>query len=136
MTFFFVLKRFLGGFQSRTCVTLRVLLVKHSLSQVHYLCGLFAVLFGLFYQLVSSFNVVIFRKNDDTKRVFHVSEDDVLRLARRVLPSTNFLISKTSELFSGEPSMTLKVKNLTVMSIKSVLVVYLPFRLMFLFCNR
>ncbi|CAN8257519.1 unnamed protein product [Cochlearia groenlandica] len=43
------------------------------------------------------------------KKVSHVSEDDVLRLARRFLPATNFVISKTSELFSGEPSMTLKV---------------------------
>ncbi|CAD5319030.1 unnamed protein product [Arabidopsis thaliana] len=54
-------------------------------------------------------NTLCQRKNEDTKRVFHVSEDDVLRLARRVLPATNFLISMTSELFSGEPSMTLKV---------------------------
>ncbi|KAL1219371.1 Reticulon-like protein B17 [Cardamine amara subsp. amara] len=49
------------------------------------------------------------RKSEETKRVFHLSEDDILRLARRVLPATNFAISKTSELFSGEPSMTLKV---------------------------
>ncbi|CAH8262882.1 unnamed protein product [Arabidopsis lyrata] len=54
-------------------------------------------------------NALCQRKNEDAKRAFHVSEDDVLRLARRVLPATNFLISKTSELFSGEPSMTLKV---------------------------
>ncbi|VYS52961.1 unnamed protein product [Arabidopsis thaliana] len=54
-------------------------------------------------------NTLCQRKNEDTKRAFHVSEDDVLRLARRVLPATNFLISKTSEIFSGEPSMTLKV---------------------------
>ncbi|ESQ50443.1 hypothetical protein EUTSA_v10001984mg [Eutrema salsugineum] len=54
-------------------------------------------------------NTLCQRKNDDTRRDFHVSEDDVLRLARRFLPATNFAISKTSELFSGEPSMTLKV---------------------------
>ncbi|KAL0733456.1 hypothetical protein Bca4012_009666 [Brassica carinata] len=48
-------------------------------------------------------------KNQDAKREFHVTEDDVLRLSRRLLPAANFLISKTSELFSGEPSMTLKV---------------------------
>lgn len=42
------LKPFLGGFQSRTCVTLRLLLVKHSFSKVHLHCFLFplsAVLF-------------------------------------------------------------------------------------------
>ncbi|CAA7013997.1 unnamed protein product [Microthlaspi erraticum] len=54
-------------------------------------------------------NTLSQRKNQDTKREFHVSEDDVLRLATRFLPATNFAISKTSELFSGEPSMTLKV---------------------------
>ncbi|CAH8355160.1 unnamed protein product [Eruca vesicaria subsp. sativa] len=54
-------------------------------------------------------NTLSQRKNEGTKREFHVSEDDVLRLTRRFLPATNFLISKTTELFSGEPSMTLKV---------------------------
>ncbi|XP_019096501.1 PREDICTED: reticulon-like protein B17 [Camelina sativa] len=54
-------------------------------------------------------NTLCQRKNDDTKRAFHVSEDDVLRLSRRVLPAANFFISKASEVFSGEPSMTLKV---------------------------
>uniref|UniRef100_A0A1J3HL45 Reticulon-like protein n=1 Tax=Noccaea caerulescens TaxID=107243 RepID=A0A1J3HL45_NOCCA len=54
-------------------------------------------------------NTLCQRKNQDTNREFHVSEDDVLRLATRFLPATNFAISKTSELFSGEPSMTLKV---------------------------
>nr|AAD21707.1 hypothetical protein [Arabidopsis thaliana] len=59
MTFFFVLKRFLGGFQSRTCVTLRVLLVKHSLSKL---------IVSVILQCV-----VTFRKNEDTKRAFHVT---------------------------------------------------------------
>ncbi|XP_045805151.1 reticulon-like protein B17 [Trifolium pratense] len=38
-----------------------------------------------------------------------LKEDDVLRLARLILPALNFAISKTRVLFSGEPSMTLKV---------------------------
>ncbi|KAF8118321.1 hypothetical protein N665_0005s0088 [Sinapis alba] len=54
-------------------------------------------------------NTLSQRNKEDNKREFHVTEDDVLRLARRFLPAANFLISKTSELFSGEPSMTLKV---------------------------
>ncbi|GAU27126.1 hypothetical protein TSUD_104350 [Trifolium subterraneum] len=38
-----------------------------------------------------------------------LKEDDVLRLAKLILPALNFAISKTRVLFSGEPSMTLKV---------------------------
>ncbi|CAN6901057.1 hypothetical protein Bca4012_096373 [Brassica carinata] len=54
-------------------------------------------------------NTLSQRNKEYAKREFHVSEDDVLRLARRFLPAANLIISKTSELFSGEPSMTLKV---------------------------
>ncbi|KAJ4913455.1 Reticulon-like protein B18 [Raphanus sativus] len=43
------------------------------------------------------------------RREVKVSEEDVLRVARRMLPLTNLAISKTSQLFSGEPAMTLKV---------------------------
>ncbi|XP_058730408.1 reticulon-like protein B17 isoform X1 [Vicia villosa] len=38
-----------------------------------------------------------------------LKEDDILRLAKLILPALNFAISKTKGLFSGEPSMTLKV---------------------------
>lgn len=38
-----------------------------------------------------------------------LKENDILRFAKTILPATNFVISKTRELFSGEPSMTLKV---------------------------
>ncbi|XP_015953706.1 reticulon-like protein B17 [Arachis duranensis] len=38
-----------------------------------------------------------------------LKEDDILHLAKLILPALNFAISKTRELFSGEPSMTLKV---------------------------
>ncbi|MED6111792.1 hypothetical protein PIB30_055622 [Stylosanthes scabra] len=38
-----------------------------------------------------------------------LKEDDILRLAKLILPALNFANSKTRELFSGEPSMTLKV---------------------------
>ncbi|CAH8318180.1 unnamed protein product [Eruca vesicaria subsp. sativa] len=43
------------------------------------------------------------------KREVKVSEEDVLRVAKRMLPITNLAISKTRELFSGEPAMTLRV---------------------------
>ncbi|XP_013599100.1 PREDICTED: reticulon-like protein B18 isoform X2 [Brassica oleracea var. oleracea] len=42
-------------------------------------------------------------------REVKVSEEDVLRVARRMLPITNLVISKMTQLFSGEPAMTLKV---------------------------
>lgn len=43
-------------------------------------------------------------------REVKVSEEDVLRVARRMLPITNLVISKMTQLFSGEPAMTLKVE--------------------------
>jgi len=45
----------------------------------------------------------------EEKREIELKEDDILRLARLSLPALNFAISKTRALFSGEPSMTLKV---------------------------
>ena len=53
--------------------------------------------------------------NIEKKRDFKLKEDDILRLGKLILPATNLAISKTRELFSGEPSMTLRViitKNL------------------------
>uniref|UniRef100_A0A803MVX0 Reticulon domain-containing protein n=1 Tax=Chenopodium quinoa TaxID=63459 RepID=A0A803MVX0_CHEQI len=48
---------------------------------------------------------------ESTPRNVEVSlkEDDILRAIRVLLPALNLVISKTRELFSGEPSMTLKV---------------------------
>ncbi|CAH2077686.1 unnamed protein product [Thlaspi arvense] len=43
------------------------------------------------------------------RRELKLSEEDVLGVAKRMLPITNLAISKMSELFSGEPAMTLKV---------------------------
>ncbi|GMY10172.1 reticulon-like protein b18 [Fagus crenata] len=54
-----------------------------------------------------SYNVPI--NNVTTKRDLRLKEDDILRLGKLILPATNLAISKTRELFSGEPSMTLKV---------------------------
>ncbi|XP_057540327.1 reticulon-like protein B18 isoform X1 [Amaranthus tricolor] len=41
--------------------------------------------------------------------IVSLKEDDLLRIIRLLLPALNLIISKTTELFSGEPSMTLKV---------------------------
>lgn len=42
-------------------------------------------------------------------RDLRVREEDIIRAARLMLPVVNLVISKTRELFSGEPPMTLKV---------------------------
>ncbi|GMY10197.1 reticulon-like protein B17 [Fagus crenata] len=54
-------------------------------------------------------NSISQRNNVTTKRDLRLKEDDILRLGKLILPATNLAISKTRELFSGEPSMTLKV---------------------------
>ncbi|KAI7741768.1 hypothetical protein M8C21_000612, partial [Ambrosia artemisiifolia] len=65
---------------------------------------------GLLCLGVSFFSNMIAQRNGvRTKREVKVKEEDVLRAARVVLPAVNFAISKAGELFSGEPSMTLKV---------------------------
>ncbi|XP_057792494.1 reticulon-like protein B17 isoform X2 [Salvia miltiorrhiza] len=46
---------------------------------------------------------------ETTKRDFKLKEDDILRIGRLILPAANLVISKTREIFSGEPAMTLKV---------------------------
>lgn len=51
----------------------------------------------------------VFRDQAEQRGYAKLKEDDILRLAKFILPAFNFAISKTRELFSGEPSMTLKV---------------------------
>ncbi|XP_061355577.1 reticulon-like protein B17 [Gastrolobium bilobum] len=58
----------------------------------------------------SFFSNSVCQRNQVEKRGYaKLKEDDILRLAKLILPALNFAISKTSELFSGEPSMTLKL---------------------------
>ncbi|OMO69267.1 Reticulon [Corchorus olitorius] len=47
--------------------------------------------------------------SSSSRNAFKMREEDFLRLARLILPAINFAISKMTQLFSGEPSMTLKV---------------------------
>ncbi|MED6146820.1 hypothetical protein PIB30_038221 [Stylosanthes scabra] len=54
-------------------------------------------------------NTICQRNQVEKKRDFKLKEDDILRLAKLILPTLNLTISVTRELFSGEPSMTLKV---------------------------
>ncbi|GAB4824916.1 hypothetical protein Ancab_007788 [Ancistrocladus abbreviatus] len=65
---------------------------------------------GLLVLGVSFFsNTIHQRDNAEKLRDYKLKEDDILRVARVVLPALNHGISKTREFFSGEPSMTLKV---------------------------
>ena len=50
-----------------------------------------------------------FSNGVEAKSYVKFKEDDVLRLVKLILPALNFAISRTRVLFSGEPSMTLKV---------------------------
>lgn len=59
---------------------------------------------------------VTFRENAETKTEIKLKEDDILRVGRFILPALNLAISKTRDLFSGEPAMTLKVSILMLNS--------------------
>ena len=63
----------------------------------------------------------IYRNNGEKRREFMLKDEDILRFGRVILPACNLTISKTRELFSGEPSMTLKVtiNVLSVMFLKN-----------------
>lgn len=63
---------------------------------------------GLLFLGVSFFSNSICH-NVEKRSDIKLREDDFLRLARLILPATNLAISKMRKLFSGEPSMTLKV---------------------------
>ncbi|CAJ1978898.1 unnamed protein product [Sphenostylis stenocarpa] len=59
---------------------------------------------------VSFFSNSVFQRNQVQKRSFtKLKENDILHLTKLILPALNFAISKTRELFSGEPCMTLRV---------------------------
>ncbi|XP_044959641.1 reticulon-like protein B17 isoform X2 [Hordeum vulgare subsp. vulgare] len=49
------------------------------------------------------------RQNTEQVKSFQLTEEDVLRIGRAVLPIANSLISMSRVIFSGDPSMTLKV---------------------------
>ncbi|KAF3444077.1 hypothetical protein FNV43_RR13767 [Rhamnella rubrinervis] len=80
--------------------------------------SIFSVLSQLgFLILCASFfsNSICQRNNIETKREFVLKEDDILHVAKLILPATNLAISKTRELFSGEPAMTLKVAPILIL---------------------
>ncbi|VFQ61829.1 unnamed protein product [Cuscuta campestris] len=65
---------------------------------------------GLFFLVVSFIlNTLRPRELLGAKSEMKLKEDDILRMGRFILPAVNLTISKTRDLFSGEPAMTLKV---------------------------
>ncbi|KAF5199359.1 Reticulon-like protein b17 [Thalictrum thalictroides] len=65
---------------------------------------------GLIFLAVSFFyNTFSKRNKDEPKLDIKLKEDDIVRLARIFLPATNLVITKLTEIFSGDPSTTLKL---------------------------
>ncbi|XP_057507078.1 reticulon-like protein B17 [Actinidia eriantha] len=82
---------------------------------IHFSIFSFMSQLGLLFLGLSFFsNSICQRYNLENKREFKLKEDDILRAARVILPTLNLAISKTRELFSGEPTMTLKVASILV----------------------
>ncbi|KAG0515955.1 hypothetical protein BDA96_10G321700 [Sorghum bicolor] len=74
-------------------------------SPISALCHLGVMILGLaFFK-----NSVPQRPQVENKRSFQLTEEDVLRASQAVLPIANSMISMAQVIFSGEPSMTLKV---------------------------
>ncbi|KAI4325123.1 hypothetical protein MLD38_030546 [Melastoma candidum] len=69
----------------------------------------------LFLGLAFFSNSLSQRSGGEKKRHFKLNDEDIVKIARLVLPAANLVISKMKELFSGEPSMTLKVAPFLLM---------------------
>ncbi|KAL5998868.1 hypothetical protein ACLOJK_009816 [Asimina triloba] len=68
--------------------------------------GLLFLGISFFYNLFSQ------RHEDDARQAFKLKEDDIVCAARLMLPAANAALAMTRELFSGEPSMTLKIASM------------------------
>ncbi|CAN6251343.1 unnamed protein product [Urochloa humidicola] len=75
-------------------------------SPISALCHLGVMILGLAFFKDS---VPQHRPQVERGRSFQLTEEDVLRASRAVLPIANSMISTAQVIFSGEPSMTLKV---------------------------
>ncbi|KAJ8749401.1 hypothetical protein K2173_018893 [Erythroxylum novogranatense] len=60
-------------------------------------------------------NSICQRNNVEKGREFKLKDEDILQVGRLMLPAMNLTIAKMRELFSGEPSMTLKVTPLLLL---------------------
>ncbi|KAF8656896.1 hypothetical protein HU200_060458 [Digitaria exilis] len=74
-------------------------------SPISAFCHLGVMILGLAFFKDS----VLQRPQVERGRRFQLTEEDVLRASRAVLPTANSMISTAQVIFSGEPSMTLKV---------------------------
>ncbi|XP_019432168.1 PREDICTED: reticulon-like protein B17 [Lupinus angustifolius] len=63
-------------------------------------------------------NSILQRNQVEKKCEFKLKESDIFRLAKFILPALNFTISKMRVLFSGDPSMTLKVAPFLLLGAK------------------
>ncbi|XP_050382561.1 reticulon-like protein B17 [Argentina anserina] len=54
-------------------------------------------------------NSISQRNSNEKKRNYLLKENDIVGVAKMILPAVNLAIASTRKLFSGEPSMTLKV---------------------------
>ncbi|KAI3936964.1 hypothetical protein MKX01_015179 [Papaver californicum] len=66
---------------------------------------------GLMFLIISFFHNSFSRRriNDEAQIIINLKEEDIVRLARVVLPVANLIIANVRKIFSGKPSMTLKV---------------------------
>lgn len=64
---------------------------------------------GLLVLVVAFFSNSVGQRDITERRDIKLNEDGILKAARVILPAANLAICKTGELFSGDPSTTLKV---------------------------
>ncbi|XXG66825.1 hypothetical protein AAC387_Pa06g0316 [Persea americana] len=70
----------------------------------------------LFLAMAFFYNSFSQRHRDDRIHGFKLKEEDIIRATRVILPAANAAIAMTRELFSGEPSMTLKMAPILVIA--------------------
>lgn len=76
------------------------------------------------------------RNKDGPKIEFKLKEEDIVRVSRVFLPTTNLVVAKAMEIVSGDPSTTLKVNNLNLYHTLHWLLLYiLDISDMFLGCR-
>ncbi|XP_006648565.2 reticulon-like protein B17 [Oryza brachyantha] len=76
-------------------------------SPISVLCQMGVIVLGLAF-IKDSVHQKYDRQQVERGRSFRLTEEDVLRAARAVLPVANSMISTAQVIFSGDPSMTLK----------------------------
>ncbi|KAK1324734.1 Reticulon-like protein B17 [Acorus calamus] len=74
---------------------------------------------GLLTLAIAFFRDTFLQRQDNNQRCnYRLKEEDALHLVRVALPVVNAVIEKTGDVFSGEPSMTLKVAPILFFAMK------------------